>query len=508
MVTRRQRLLLADDSITIQKVVSLTFVDEGMDVATAGDGEEAIRLLEENIPDIVLADVSMPRLSGYEVCEHIKGDERFRHIPVVLLVGSFEPYNEAEARRVGADDVVTKPFQSIRNLVNKVGSLLGGEPQADQNADTMDLAPYLSSPNETATSESDAAGQSTHVAHDPSASFADLDMDDALIEATPAERFGAARDASTAEAHASNAESDAVATASRDSANEDVPLVVMRPDYAVAESSTPDNLSDTFSTSSLHPMPAQRQDTQSFMSSPEELAHALEPMRAAQPAYATHGGTSSDDALLELDSHQASPSSVAVAEDDLILDLDDEVVPVVVEPEAAPPIDYAGAFAEAAHGDTSDAAPDATTHDFEISMPSSEFEMMEATPAVVPSSDINYAGDANEDVDIATPQEQTHAPESWNIDTGGVPQSAEAAATALAIEVGRDDAQAASLSTATHADTGNQTLAAAQVSPEIIDAIARRAVELLSERVVREIAWEVVPQLAELLIKRRLDEES
>jgi CheY-like chemotaxis protein len=64
-------------------------------------------MLEEVAPDIVLADIFMPGLNGYEVCEHIKRNERFRHIPVMLLVGSFEPFDEAEARRVGADDYLT-----------------------------------------------------------------------------------------------------------------------------------------------------------------------------------------------------------------------------------------------------------------------------------------------------------------------------------------------------------------------------------------------------------------
>src|SRR5918998_2722106 len=121
-----RKMLLADDSITIQKVVDLTFADEGMQVTTVSNGEQAIQKLEEIAPDIVLADVFMPGRNGYEVCEYIKRDERFRHIPVMLLVGSFEPFDEAEARRVGADDYLTKPFQSIRQLVNKVTSLLGG----------------------------------------------------------------------------------------------------------------------------------------------------------------------------------------------------------------------------------------------------------------------------------------------------------------------------------------------------------------------------------------------
>src|SRR5437899_5812022 len=73
----------------------------------------------------------MPGVNGYRLCERSKQSERFGRIPVMLLVGSFEPFDEAEARRVGADDVVTKPFQSIRQLVSRVGSLLGGKPGND-----------------------------------------------------------------------------------------------------------------------------------------------------------------------------------------------------------------------------------------------------------------------------------------------------------------------------------------------------------------------------------------
>ena len=65
----------------------------------------------------------MPQVNGYELCEYIKQNEKLKHIPVMLLVGSFEPFNESEARRVGADDTLTKPFQSIRRLLEKVGLL-------------------------------------------------------------------------------------------------------------------------------------------------------------------------------------------------------------------------------------------------------------------------------------------------------------------------------------------------------------------------------------------------
>jgi CheY-like chemotaxis protein len=122
-----RKLLVADGSPYYQTVLGLTFTDEGMEVLTAGDGQEALAKLEQSTPDVVLASVSMPGIGGYELCERIKQSERFGHIPVMLLVGLHEPFDQAEARRVGADDVVTKPFQSIRQLVSRVGRLLSGK---------------------------------------------------------------------------------------------------------------------------------------------------------------------------------------------------------------------------------------------------------------------------------------------------------------------------------------------------------------------------------------------
>jgi CheY-like chemotaxis protein len=126
----KRKLLLADDSIAIQKVIDLTFTDEGMEVTTVGDGQDALEKLNQFTPDVVLADVFMPGVDGYELCKFIKENERFRGVPVMLLVGSFEPFDEAEAKRAGADDVVTKPFQSIRDLVSRVGSLVSHEDAA------------------------------------------------------------------------------------------------------------------------------------------------------------------------------------------------------------------------------------------------------------------------------------------------------------------------------------------------------------------------------------------
>lgn len=119
----RRKILLADDSITIQKVVNLTFSDEGIDVVTVGNGELAINKLPDVRPDIVLADVWMPGRDGYELCEYVKTNPEYRHLPVLLLVGAFEPFDKVRAAAVKADGHLTKPFES-RALVATVKKLL------------------------------------------------------------------------------------------------------------------------------------------------------------------------------------------------------------------------------------------------------------------------------------------------------------------------------------------------------------------------------------------------
>lgn len=118
-----KRILLADDSVTIQKVVSLIFANEDYDLVTVGNGDETLSRVRELKPDLVMADIAMPGKNGYEVCEVIKKNPALKHIPVLLLAGTFEPLDENEATRVGADDHIIKPFES-QELLNKVRNLL------------------------------------------------------------------------------------------------------------------------------------------------------------------------------------------------------------------------------------------------------------------------------------------------------------------------------------------------------------------------------------------------
>ncbi len=122
----RPKLLLADDSVTIQRVIELTFADEDVDVVAVGDGQQAIDRVRTDRPDIVLADVGMPERDGYEVAAFIKGDPELAHIPVLLLTGAFEPIDEARARAVGCDGVLVKPFEP-QMVISRVRDLLAGK---------------------------------------------------------------------------------------------------------------------------------------------------------------------------------------------------------------------------------------------------------------------------------------------------------------------------------------------------------------------------------------------
>ena len=118
-------ILLADDSVTIRRVVELTFSDSGIRVESVASGREALDRLEAVRPDLVLADVGMSPPSGYEVCQAVKASSR--PVPVVLLAGAFEPYDPDRAHQAGADGHVTKPFDA-RALVALVESLLASPP--------------------------------------------------------------------------------------------------------------------------------------------------------------------------------------------------------------------------------------------------------------------------------------------------------------------------------------------------------------------------------------------
>jgi CheY-like chemotaxis protein len=392
-----RKLLLADDSITIQKVVDLTFADEGVSVVCVNNGREAIERLQEFTPDIVLADVFMPQVSGYEVCEYIRQNEKLKHIPVMLLVGSFEPFDEEEARRVGANETLTKPFQSIRRLIDRVGHLVGNRPSEEQ-------IPTAELPRHDETPEPEKL------------SPAELEITTADTRPLPVELEHVVEQAAT----------------------------VSQPTVPAEEEGG--RLASVASFKGLMDSEVNQTTTQ------------------VSQSYEGAG-----DVLLDLGDYSQGRTAL---DDEFVLDIDLNETP---EPSPAEP-----AFSPSAFRSRDSYQPSERTQSSFLSSRS-------------------YSSTATAEPPVAAVDQMARTQEYERVTDE--PEAAPQMVTPEAVtpELVAPQAQVV----AAPAEVSLQ-----QLSPEMIDAIARRAVEQLSEKVVQEIAWEVVPQIAELLIKRQLEEKN
>ena len=117
------KILLADDSITIQKVVGIIFGGDEYSLTVVDNGKAAVEKARELNPDVLLIDALMPGMSGYEVCEAVRATPSISTKPILLLTGSFEPFDETKAKNCGADDFLAKPFES-QQIVAKVRELI------------------------------------------------------------------------------------------------------------------------------------------------------------------------------------------------------------------------------------------------------------------------------------------------------------------------------------------------------------------------------------------------
>jgi twitching motility two-component system response regulator PilG len=406
-----KKLLLADDSAAVRKVIELTFADEGMEVITVGDGRSALERFELVVPDLVLADVYMPEMGGYELCRSIKQDERFAKTPVVLLISSFEPFDESEARRAGADDVVTKPFQSIRQLVSRVGSLLNkGEEESEMAHQYSTLG----------------INQTESVAPAPLEEQASEPQVTVLVEAPIMEHVEPAGVTCSTDVELLTA---------------DTMQLERIVDEPVQETSADDlSMQDTIE---IEPVSVETSEAQPAPPDEPPSEHVsygdiTEPTIQAAPAPAMKF----EEAVLDLeDEFLGEPQMVA---DDVFLDLD---------------------FAESASGEIRDA------------------RIIEEPPVPVAF---------DESVPVAeTIETERMAPAAASDEWALTPESSGQQRVEPITEE-----QVAPLLT----QNGES------LSPAAIDAIARRMVEQMSDKVVREIAWEVVPELSELLIKQKLEE--
>ncbi len=120
---RRTFVLVVDDSITVRRVTQRLLERNGMRVLTARDGMDAVALLAENLPDVILLDIEMPRMDGYEVAAHVRNDARLRDVPIIMITSRVGEKHRARAIELGVDDYLGKPYQDSQ-LIDAITALV------------------------------------------------------------------------------------------------------------------------------------------------------------------------------------------------------------------------------------------------------------------------------------------------------------------------------------------------------------------------------------------------
>lgn len=585
----KRKLLLADDSITIQKVVNLTFADEGIEVIAVGDGDSAMQKINESLPDLILADVNMPGLSGYEICEQIKQNAETKEIPVILLVGSFEPFDEARAENIGANDYLTKPFQSIRQLVNKVTELLEAKASASETAD--------------AETDGDDSWQYADTKEMPqeelqTANLGDAAMDDEMIDA---EHFGAdseaePQNAKTQELPASYVENiedtrakeeityapvdeteevsqtetegepqeeikeTAFAIVSdedtEDEFQKELPTLdeteetgesptytetdhfadeAEKPLYAEMAELTPHETPETSETIYEFADTERALETEEVAETPEAVEETAEaPQETEEPAEEVVVSESEDSPIYEIsdktsESDEPSPSEIEnvetpVAETSKATAEEIEESPVSEVSEESS--QEAEALVEESNEETvseTEGEPAEKETAETTNLPETqeaETEQSEPVKEEITESKSSPIFDADDNLLELPPLVKPVPVAATPTQVPSVSEMSSKAEEETAQEV-RADAEPVTETTAEAVESTAQTepttesiikeqiveaTGSTNITPEMIEAIAQKVAEKLSDRAIREIAWEVVPQMTELIIKKMAEE--
>jgi CheY-like chemotaxis protein len=415
-----KRILLADDSITIQKVVELTFSDGDYEVTAVNNGNKAIQKLSEMRPDIILSDIIMPEKNGYEVCEYVKSHPEFRSIPVILLTGTFEPFDPDRADKAGCDAVVTKPFES-QSLIHKVEELIE---QAKSQAPTAKSA-SVTAP----TTSPFTASESPFATAPPQSKPSDL------------------------------------ATGTFPSSGE-----------VFASSSAPSASPSRPTTEMPLDQPPTSGETRAFPK-------------------------------MSFDDMPPEPPSTGAGETRAFPKLTFEDMPKPAPPPPAPP----SPWDEPAPAGETRAFPKMSFDDFQKSEPAPTAPPPMPTPEAAPWDSRPSGNFETEDTPPPPPSPGT-AP--WDEQPAGetrafpkmsfddfekTPAKPAAEEFSFTHPVPPPSAPTPTAPTASASGT-----ASGELSEEQIDKIARRVVQLLSDQVVRNIAWEVIPDLAETVVKERI----
>jgi CheY-like chemotaxis protein len=457
-----RRILLADDSVTIQKVIELTFMDDDYEVRAVGNGDEALAMLTALKVDFVIADVHMPGATGYDVCRRSK--QLQPQVPVLLLVGTFEPFDEAQARECGADSFLKKPFDS-QELLGRVHDLLGGS-QAPAQAAAAPPAPSFG------------------------AATAPLPPKPSAVPGAPAAGFAPAPAPAAAAAPVEPAES------WQEFELEAEPMLVPEPrsEWPPARSGAPAApvgtaaaapLEQPFALGDLEEHDEQVAEPLPVLA-PLDPLPPLPPLQAPPPLpQATAGGAAAAGAA------PASPSGAAFGDqpftlgglDERAFELDD----APPEPGRAERLTQAEPVPPPLWMTPPPAPPAAPAIEERAGAPLGQSP---STASLAATEEQAAVADAARPEALEPPAAFPPPPPPALAAPGAA--SAPAAVTALA-----------------EGNNGHPVAlppAGAAITEAEVERIARRVVELIGDRVVRDIAWEVIPDLAEMVIKDRLRE--
>jgi CheY-like chemotaxis protein len=487
-----KKILLADDSITIQKVVELTFSDGDYEVIATNNGAKALQKLSEVRPDIILSDIIMPEKNGYEVCEFVKSHPDYRTIPVILLTGTFEPFDPDRAEKAGCDAVVTKPFES-QSLIQKVEELIA------QNQPAAAAAPEQPAAAETPSSIFETAAVPPVSAPEPEPSWSAPNLELAPPPAPEPSPFAPAADESPFAPGGSFApppmsleEPPATAAASDSSPFEELPKTEAPPDHGSEIFAAP-------------PQPSAAADMP--FEAPPRVEYSAE--TRAFPAV-------SFEDLQRMAKETAPPAAPPPPEEPEVpqMELEPPPPPVAAESPFEEPAAYSGetrAFPRVSFEELQRMAA-------ETAPPPAEPETPPPAAAAAPETTAFPSMSFDE-----VPRPQMEVETSW---APATPAPAETPWEAPAPSADESPFEPAAEPAAPFAPpppmeaapewqappppldmpppSSAEMSGPMQLTDEQIDRIARRVIELMSDQVVKNIAWEVIPDLAEVVVRERI----
>jgi len=530
-----RKILLADDSLTIQKVVELTFAETDYEVIAVSSGDELLERLPEAQPDIVICDVIMPGRDGYDVCQEIKSGPDTLHLPVILLTGTFEPFDRDRALAAGCSEIITKPFEA-RKMVETVEKLFTatGAPPPPSPEEQEDVAefdgqvtapPPIAAPEITFEPDDEGELEETDVGHDfdaeepaaeapevPVAAEAEQSEADFFAEETPV--FVAAAVSVALEpgdedsfelpdvegppdpkffANQPQQDLDTLASDGRLEVADAAPDLDIEEEDDEEEEQAIEVMEDPFSSETEEEQPGESGDE---VFGPE--AEDMDPYQTESPEL--------DEAAKdeESDHQMTTPIDVAavMAEggfEEEWADESEDVGSIEWDPSDADTQDVT----DQAEGPAEPAEVEAPVETFEpeapvepvaVEAPSDPFA--EETPVESFAAEepaISFEADVpTEPLDVETPGE------SFTAEDPAGPSEADLPAEPVEVETPAE-------TVTVKAPAKPVAVEAASLSDDDVDRIARRLLELAGDR-IEHIAWDVIPDMAELVVRERVRE--